>query len=166
MDLKVRLGLAFLGRLGFAEGLVLAQMLAHELLQVGLVSSLGDDALFLQHGQDAHLLLNELDGDDQIHTKIHESPLDTFGLVLFLFLDEHVVVEELLKTLVGVVDQKLFQDVQLENLETSNVKTPMKFFLGLGVSSESFTRATTQSNMRAKRDLQVAETEKLTWSTF
>merc|ERR1712131_323592 len=122
VDLKVSLGLALLGGLGLAKGLVLAQVLAHHLLQVGLVGGLGDDALFLQHGQDAHLLLNQLDGDDQVHTEVDESPLDTLGLVLFLLLDEHVVVEELLETLVGVVDQKLLQHVELENLEAGNVQ--------------------------------------------
>ena len=61
VDLEMGLGHALLGGLGFAEGRMLAQMLAHHLLQVGLVSSLGDDALLLQHGQDAHLLLDQLD---------------------------------------------------------------------------------------------------------
>merc|ERR1711962_85722 len=35
---------------------------------------------------------------------VDEGPLDTFSLVLLLLLNEHVVVEELLETLVGVVD--------------------------------------------------------------
>ena len=122
MDLEVSLRLALLGGLGLAKGLVLAQMLAHHLFQVGLVSGLGDDALFLQHGQDAHLLLDQLDGDDQVHTEVDESPLDTLALVLLLLLDEHVVVEELLETLIGVVDQKLFQDIELENLKTGDVQ--------------------------------------------
>merc|ERR1712142_458726 len=132
MDLEVSFGLALLGGLGLAKGLVLAQMLAHHLLQVGLVSGLGDDTLFLQHGQDTHLLLDQLDGDDQVHTKIDEGPLDTFSLVLFLLLDEHVVVEELLETLVGVVDQKLLQHVELENLETSNVQDTDEVLPGIG----------------------------------
>merc|ERR1719295_423511 len=122
VDLEMSLRLALLGGLGLAKGLVLAQVLAHHLLQVGLVSGLGDDALLLQHGQDTHLLLDQLDGDDQVHTKVDESPLDTLALVLFLLLNKHVVVEELLKTLVGVVDEKLFQDVELENLETGDVQ--------------------------------------------
>ena len=96
--------------------------LTHELLQVGLVSSLGDDALFLQHGQDAHLLLNQLNGGQQVHAKIDKGPLDTLLLVLFLLLDEHVMVEELLETLVSVVDEELFQGVELENLKTSDIQ--------------------------------------------
>ena len=39
-----------------------------------------------------------------------------------LLLDEHVVVEELLESLVGVVDEKLLQSIQLENLEAGNIQ--------------------------------------------
>merc|ERR1719516_115714 len=126
MDLKVSFWLALLGGLG------LAQMLAHHLLQVGLVSGLGDDALFLKHGQDAHLLLNQLNGDNQIHTEVDESPLDTLALVLFLLLNEHVVVEELLETLVGIIDKKLLQDIELENLKTSNIQDTDEILSGIG----------------------------------
>merc|ERR1712198_757420 len=122
VDLKVSLGLALLGGLGLAKGLVLAQVLAHHLLQVGLVGGLGDDALFLKHGQDTHLLLNQLDSDNQVHTEVDESPLDALSLVFFLLLDEHVVVEELLETLIGVVDQKLLQDVELKDLKAGDVQ--------------------------------------------
>merc|ERR1719289_213563 len=83
VNLKVSLGLSLLGGFGLAERLVLAQVLAHHLLQVGLVGCLGDDAFLLQHGQDSHLLLDELDGDDQIHAEVDEGPLDALGLVLF-----------------------------------------------------------------------------------
>merc|ERR1719308_742177 len=107
-------------------------MLVHHLLQVGLVSGLGDDALFLQHGQDAHLLLNQLNGDNQVHTEVDESPLDTLALVLFLLLNEHVVVEELLETLVGVVDQKLLQHVELENLKAGDVQDTNEILPGIG----------------------------------
>merc|ERR1719383_219102 len=121
-QLEVSFGLALLCRLWLAEFVVLAQVLAHELLQVGFVGSLGDDALFLQHGEDAHLLLDQLDGGQQVHAEVDEGPLDTLSLVLFLLLDEHVVVEELLETLVGVVDQKLLEGVELENLETGDIQ--------------------------------------------
>merc|ERR1719427_2229852 len=132
MDLKMSLGLALFGGLGLAERLVLAQMFAHHLLQVGLIGGLGHNALLLQHGQDAHLLLDQLDGLDQIHAKINESPLDALGLVLFLLLDEHVVVEKLLETLVGVVDEELFQDVELEDLEAGDVQYADKILPGIG----------------------------------
>merc|ERR1712042_108292 len=107
-------------------------MLAHHLLQVGLVGGLGDDALFLQHGQDSHLLLDQLDRNDQIHTEVDEGPLDALRLVLFLLGDEHVVVEELLETLVGVVDKKLLQDIELENLEPGNIQDTNEILSGIG----------------------------------
>merc|ERR1712198_781317 len=163
---KVSLGHSLLGRLGLGEGVVLAQVLVHHLLQVGLVGGLGDDALFLQHGQDAHLLLDQLDGLDQIHTEVDEGPLDALSLVLLLLLDEHVVVEELLQALISVVNEKLLQDVEIENLEAGNVQDTDEVFSGIGSSRESLTLATIQSKRRAKRDLEVAETEKATWSTF
>merc|ERR1719282_1169545 len=129
---EMGLWLAFLGRLGLAKFVILTQMLAHELLQVGLVSSLGDDALFLQHGQDAHLFLNQLNGGQQVHAKIDKGPLDTLLLVLFLLLDEHVMVEKLLETLVSVVDEELFQGVELENLKTSDIQDTNKVLPGVG----------------------------------
>ena len=59
-------------------------------------------------------LLNKINASLQIHSKIDERPLDTFLLVLLLLQYKHVVVEELLQTLVGVVDEQLFQGVQLK----------------------------------------------------
>ena len=58
----------------------------------------------------------------QIHAEVDESPLDSFSFVLFLLLDEHVVVEELLETLVGVVDAELLEGVEVENFETGNIE--------------------------------------------
>ena len=49
----------------------------------------------------------------QVHTEIHEDPVNTFPLVLFLLKNEHVVVEELLQLLIGEVDAKLFETVEL-----------------------------------------------------
>merc|ERR1739838_1017853 len=83
------------------------------------VDSLDGFAVGDSAGQHA---LDQLDGDDQIHTEVDEGPLDTFRLVFLLLLDEHVVVEELLETLVGVVDKELFQDVELKDLEAGNVQ--------------------------------------------
>lgn len=56
---------------------------------------------------------NESDGCLQVKTEIDELPVDTFTLVLFLFQDEHVMVEELLKLLVRQVDANLFEGVVL-----------------------------------------------------
>ena len=55
-------------------------------------------------------------------TEIDHNPLDTFTLVLFLLKDKHVVVEELLETLVSVVDAQLFEGVEVENFETGNIE--------------------------------------------
>ena len=44
------------------------------------------------------------------------------NVTCLLFLDEHVVVEELLQFLIGEVDAELFEGVQVEDLKTSNVQ--------------------------------------------
>jgi len=49
----------------------------------------------------------------QVHAEVNELPLDSFFLVLFLLEDEHVMIEELLQTLVGVVDAQLLERVIL-----------------------------------------------------
>ena len=58
-------------------------------------------------------LLNEIDALLQIHAEIDELPLDTFLTVLLLLKNEHVMVEELLQALVGVVDAQLLERVVL-----------------------------------------------------
>ena len=60
----------------------------------------------------AHLL-HELDAGLQVHTEIHKDPVDTFTFVLFLLKYEHVMVEKLLQLLVGEVDAKLLETVEL-----------------------------------------------------
>ena len=67
-------------------------------------------------------LLDELDASLQIETEVNECPSDTLTLVLFLFEDEHVVIEELLQTLVDEVNPQLLERVQVENLEAGNVE--------------------------------------------
>ena len=61
-------------------------------------------------------LFDELDASLQVHTEIDEDPLDTFALVLFLLKNEHVMVEKLLQLLVGEVDTKLLETVELRFL--------------------------------------------------
>lgn len=58
-------------------------------------------------------LFNEIDTRLQIHSEVDEFPLNTLLLVFFLFQNEHVVVEELLKPFIGVVDTQLFKAVEL-----------------------------------------------------
>ena len=59
-------------------------------------------------------LFNEIDAGLQVHAKVDEFPLDAFFLVFLLFQHEHMVVEELLESLVGVVDTQLLEAVELE----------------------------------------------------
>ena len=55
MQLEVSLDLSsFLGLAGFAVGLGFAKMVSVELVQEGLVASLGEHAFFLKDGEDAH----------------------------------------------------------------------------------------------------------------
>jgi len=58
-------------------------------------------------------LFNEVNALLQVHAEVDKLPLDAFLAVLFLLQDEHVMVEELLQTLVGVVDTQLLERVVL-----------------------------------------------------
>jgi len=49
----------------------------------------------------------------KVHAEVNELPLNAFLFVLFLFQHEHVMVEELLQTLVGVVDAQLLERIVL-----------------------------------------------------
>ena len=60
-----------------------------------------------------HRSLDELDAGLQVQAEVDEVPLDALPLVLLLLQDEHGVVEELLQTLVGVVDAELLERVVL-----------------------------------------------------
>ena len=59
-------------------------------------------------------LLNKIDAGLQVHTEVDEFPLDAFLFVLFLFQYKHVMVEELLQPLIGVVDAQLLEAVELK----------------------------------------------------
>ena len=59
-------------------------------------------------------LFDKINGILQVHAEINERPLDAFLLVLLLLEHEHVVVEELLQTLVRVVDAQLFERIELK----------------------------------------------------
>ena len=61
---------------------------------------------------DTHLL-NQLNAGSQVHAEVNELPFNAFFLVLLLFQDKHVVVEELLQFLIGEVDAELLQAVEL-----------------------------------------------------
>jgi len=58
---------------------------------------------------------DEVNAGLEIHAEVDELPLNAFLLVLLLLKNEHVMVEELLQTLVGVVDAQLLKRVVLTN---------------------------------------------------
>ena len=62
-------------------------------------------------------LLNERNTGFEVHAEVNELPDDSFLLVLLLLEDEHVVVEELLETLVSVVDTQLLERVILRDTQ-------------------------------------------------
>lgn len=59
-------------------------------------------------------LFNKVNATLEIHAKINESPFDAFASVLFLLQNEHVMVKELLQFLVGEVNAKLLETVELQ----------------------------------------------------
>ncbi len=62
----------------------------------------------------AHRSLDEVNAGLQVEAEVNEAPFNAFTLVLLLLQDEHGVVEQLLKLLVGVVDAELLKRVQLQ----------------------------------------------------
>eukprot|EP00042_Codosiga_hollandica_P058624 m.886787 g.886787 ORF g.886787 m.886787 type:complete len:1258 (+) comp59913_c0_seq1:2120-5893(+) len=99
-----------------------AMVVGVQLLGEGSVCRLGEQALLVQQSQNTHALLDEVDAGLEVEAEVNEVPVDAFLLVLLLLNVEHVVVEELLQALVGVVDEQLLERVELEDLETGNVK--------------------------------------------
>ena len=97
-------------------------MLLHQLLLVGHISTLWNHALFFQKGHNTEWLFNQIERGLQVHAKIFKDPVDALLLVLFLLENEHVMVEELLESLVGIVDAELLKSVELENFETGNIQ--------------------------------------------
>jgi hypothetical protein len=89
----------------------------------GLFSGLGHNGLLIKSHQDSvGLLVNEINGHLGIKTEINEGPIDLLTHVLLLFELEHVVVEELLQLLIGVVDANLLEGILLEDFESGNIQ--------------------------------------------
>jgi hypothetical protein len=63
-------------------------------------------------------LLEELNASLQVHTKVYKDPINSFALVLLLFKNEHVVVEELLQLLVTEVDANLLEAIVLSTFSS------------------------------------------------
>lgn len=62
----------------------------------GGVIGFWEPTLLVQQGQDSHGLLQQIDGGLQIESEVDELPFYPLAFVLFLFEDEHGVIEELL----------------------------------------------------------------------
>ena len=77
----------------------------------------------MNFGDQVTYLLNERNTGFQIHAEVNELPDNAFLLVLLLLQDEHVMVEELLQTLVGVVDTQLLERVVLTTNIITNIVT-------------------------------------------
>ena len=93
---------------------MLVEVLVDELLGEREVGRLGDDALLVEHGDDAQRLLDQLDARLQVQPEVDERPRNAFALVLLLLQHEHVVVEELLQALIHEVDPQLLEAVELK----------------------------------------------------
>ena len=97
-------------------------------------------------------------------TKVTNYPLNSLSCVLFLFQDEHMMIEELLQLLVDKVDPQLFKRVKLQHINnsmysiqrTSNISnpaissTPMKWLRTRSLpDSVLLHRSINQLNIRA-----------------
>mmetsp|Transcript_71615 Transcript_71615/g.185963 ORF Transcript_71615/g.185963 Transcript_71615/m.185963 type:complete len:270 (+) Transcript_71615:3233-4042(+) len=93
-----------------------------DLRRVGGVRSPGNSELFVEHGQDAALRIDQRD-DIRVVLEVHAAiEADPFGLVILQLHLEDVVVEVVLQMLVAQVDEQLLQGVRLEALEACNVE--------------------------------------------
>ena len=65
----------------------------------------------------------------------------SFSFVFFLFQNEHVMIEKLLKFFVSIVDTKLFKRVKIKNFESGNIQnTDEKGTLGIITKSSVYDR--------------------------
>jgi hypothetical protein len=134
-EIDVSLTRGFSG--GFTEILVFTHMGQVQFVFVGFVGGFWEHTLFFKSGQDSEWFFDQLDASSEIHTEIDGLPEDTFLLVFFLFKDEHMMVEKLLKFLVGEVDAQLFEGVETENFETGNIQaTDENTFWEIGGQSD------------------------------
>jgi len=74
-------------------------------------------------------LLDEVDALLEVHAEVDELPLDALLAVLLLLEHEHVMVEELLETLVGVVDAQLLERVVLPHTTQPRQQLTNKYLL-------------------------------------
>src|SRR5882724_182271 len=89
------------------------------------IGGLRHDTFLVQETQDpndAATALDQVDCGLQIEPEINVVPFNAFTRILFLLKHEHMVVKELLKLFVCVVDQELLVRINFEDLEASNIE--------------------------------------------
>src|SRR5690606_27457879 len=102
---------------------VATAMVLDELGSERLVSSVGEEGLLVKEGEDTLARLgNKVDGGLRVDAEVNHGPLNLLTLVLSLLEVEHVVVKELLETLVGKVKSQLLEADVVENFETGNIE--------------------------------------------
>ena len=97
---------------------------------------LGNHTFFFKHGHDTKWFFNKIKRSLKIHSEIFKDPIDAFFLIFFLFQNEHVMVEKLLKAFICVINTKLFKCIVLKDFETSNIQDTNEIIL-LRVVSKS-----------------------------
>jgi hypothetical protein len=95
-----------------------------KLLDECLVGGLREPTFLIQERHDTARLVDEVNCGLQIESKVNELPFDPFALIFLLFENEHRVIEELLQLLVGVIDAKLLEAVELEDFKTGHIEDP------------------------------------------
>merc|ERR1712106_849524 len=115
MCIRVRTG-AGLGKVG-----PFAKHVSCQLLSKGGISGLGEQRLLFKDSKESHWFLKHVDARLKIHTKVNISPVKTFPDIFLLLQSEHVLVEELLKFLIDIVDTDLLKTIVVKNLKASNI---------------------------------------------
>lgn len=69
-----------------------------------------------------YYLLDQIDCWLEVQTEVYERPLYAFALIFLLFEDEHVVIEKLLQTLVGMVYTELIETIVLYRAEDRSME--------------------------------------------
>jgi len=92
-----------------------------QLLKKLLWGSLSNHTSFIQKFQDPGILLDQI--DNRLVVKVVDwGPLNTFPLVLLLFLFQHQIDEDLLQLFIAIVDAKLLERVHHENFEPVDIQ--------------------------------------------
>lgn len=118
-------------RLLVADVVMVLRQLVRELLEEGDVRGLArPQALLVQNGDDALVLLLDQIADHLVVEVLHRDPLDALPAVLVLLGLQRQLDEQLLQLLVAEVDAELLEAVLLEDLEAVDVQDAHHVALG------------------------------------